>query len=54
MSDLKKDLQIFAICLIVDNNLYGKLVLLAPTILDDILKVTPKPFFIADFKSSYS
>ena len=39
----------FVTCLLVNNNLWGKLVLLLPIIFDDNFKTTPVSFFIADF-----
>ena len=42
-------LRRFVTCVLVNNNLCGKLVLLSPIIFDDNLKTTPVSFFIADF-----
>ena len=46
-----KALRSFGTCMLVNNNLWGKLFssLESPTILDEIFKVTSVPFFIADF-----
>ena len=50
---LAKVLRIFATCLLVNNNLCGKLVSSSqlPIIFEDNLKTTSVPFFIADFNS---
>ena len=44
-----KALRRFATCLLVNNNLWGKLVSSSPIIFDDNLKTTSVLFFIADF-----
>ena len=44
----EKALWRFETCLLVNNNLWGKLVSLSPTIFDDNLKTTSFSFFIAD------
>ena len=44
-----KALQRFATYLLVNNNLWGKLVSSSPIIFDDNLKATSDSFFIADF-----
>ena len=46
-----KALRIFEICVLVNNNLWGKLFssLESPTIFDERFKVTSVPFFIAYF-----
>ena len=46
---LAKALQRFGTCLLVNSNLWGKLVSLLPSIFDDNLKTTFDSFFIADF-----
>ena len=48
---LAKALRIFATCLLLNNNLCGKLVSSSelPIIFDENLKTTSVPFFIADF-----
>ena len=43
-----KALRRFENCLLVNNNVWGKLVSLSPIIFDDNLKTTPVSFFIAD------
>ena len=45
---LAKALRRFETCLLVNNNLCGKLVSLSPIIFDDNLKTTSVLFFIAD------
>ena len=45
----EKALRKFETCLLVNNNLWGKLVSLSPIIFDDNLKTTSVSFFIADF-----
>ena len=47
-----KALQIFETCLLVDNNLWGKLVSSSPIIFNHNLKTTSVLFFIADFNLS--
>ena len=42
-------LRRFVTCLLVNNNLWGKLVSPSPTIFNGNLKTTPVSFFIADF-----
>ena len=44
-----KDLRRFATCLLVNNNLWGKLFSLSPIIFDDNLNTTSVSSFIADF-----
>ena len=48
---LYKALKLFITCLLVSNNLYGKLFssLELPTTVDEIFKVTSIPFFIPNF-----
>ena len=46
---LAKVLQRFTTCLLVDNNLWGKLISLSPIIFDDNLKTIPVSSFIPDF-----
>ena len=48
---LIKALRIFVTCLLVNDNLWGKLVSSLPIVFDDNLKNTPVSFFIADFNS---
>ena len=43
-----KALRRFETCVLVNNNLWGKLFLLSPIILDDSLKTTAVSFFIAN------
>ena len=45
MNDLQK---FYEDCLLVNNNLWGKIVLLSPIICDDNLKTTSVSFFIAE------
>ena len=47
-----KALRIFETCLLVDNNLWGKLVSSSPIIFNHNLKTTSVLFFIADFNLS--
>ena len=44
-----KALRRFSTCLLVNNDLWGKLISLSPTIFYDNLKTRPVSFFIADF-----
>ena len=44
-----KDLRRFETCVLVNNNVWGKLVSLSPIIFDDNLKTTSVSLFIAEF-----
>ena len=46
---LAKAFQRFLTCILVNNNLWGKLVSPSPSIFNDNLKTSPVLFFMADF-----